>query len=264
MKAVLKKDAKHVYLVFEDEEEYNEDYRFHMLLSNHIPGILPCNVRSVDEKARFYYEVTGKRSLRKVLTEDRASKALALKLLSGIVSVQEVCSDYLLDMRNIILLPEYIYMDDTKVYFCYFPLWDSSPEKAFHVLAENMLRVIDPTDHSTVQFMYLLLHLTEDDYRFAEVMDQVSQNSSGFGRHRLFEEPETEYQKPEDIGAAYGKPEKKPAFKKLFSRLRRGQNPEEDDDFYEDPATTLLGYSESEELLLCPLSGRLLPAERSW
>ena len=72
MKLEYKRELDHNYLVLEEEQgEQREGYEIYMLEENQIPGLLSCTLQRINQRQRFFYEVTSRQSLDLLLERKR-------------------------------------------------------------------------------------------------------------------------------------------------------------------------------------------------
>lgn len=155
MRTVYKREFDHNYLILE-QEEFRDYYQVGMLVRNQIPGLLKCSLSRVDKTAGFYYEITSKQNLRLVL-ERRHLKAMELEaLLEQLLSAAKNCEKYLLDTEQLLLKPDYIYLDPDKweFSFCFFPFYKMTGENELLGLAEYLLDRLDKQDADAVALGY--------------------------------------------------------------------------------------------------------------
>ena len=60
MKTFYKNDLKKAFLILETEEGEKEDYQIVMLQENDIEGLLKTDVRNVNNRSHYYYDISGK------------------------------------------------------------------------------------------------------------------------------------------------------------------------------------------------------------
>ena len=106
MKTSYKKDLKQAYLIVEGDETSPEDYQVAMLRENDIPGILKLEVRSVDNQNRYYYDITGKTSLRTFHEKVNLTYEDMKRLVTDILAVTRELPFYMLDGNRLLLEPE--------------------------------------------------------------------------------------------------------------------------------------------------------------
>ncbi len=58
MKINYQREFRHNYLIIDPEELVWQGYESQMLLRNQIEGVLRLQIRQIDEKIRFFYEIT--------------------------------------------------------------------------------------------------------------------------------------------------------------------------------------------------------------
>jgi len=121
MKTDYRNELNCRYMLIETEEPYEMDYQVNMIQRNHIAAFLPCTPHGIDNRIRFCYEITGRISLQEMLLTEKANLFLIRNLITNILELQEICGKYLLDMQNIILKTEYIFIEQGKYLFCYLP-----------------------------------------------------------------------------------------------------------------------------------------------
>lgn len=173
MKTYYKNDLKRAYLILEGEEGEKDDYQIIMLQENDIPGILKTDVRYLDNQSHYHYDISGKTSF-KILYEKtnlsyEAMKKLVEELLLAIRNLQK----YMLDGNCILLAPDYIFCDNEKYYFCYYPPCNVDVKEAFHQLTEFFVREVNYKDEEGVHFAYTLHKATmEENYSIEEIMQR--------------------------------------------------------------------------------------------
>ena len=121
MKTEYRNELNCRYMFIEAEEGYEADFRVNMIRMNRISGFLPCSTNHIDNRIRFRYEITGRKSLQEVLLTEKAGLTVIRNLIASILELQETCGRYLLDMKNVILQTEYIFIEKGKCSFCYLP-----------------------------------------------------------------------------------------------------------------------------------------------
>lgn len=179
MRAEYKRDMNHNFLVLHGETEFDTSaYQVRMLVGNTIPSFLKCRFQGVDGKTFLYYEITSKQSLA-TLYEEKLLRIEDLQLIFGsFVQVMEQMTEYLLNPEQILLQPEYIYMDVEKqmLYFCYLPGEKREIKKQFQTLTEYVLPKIDHGDEQAVMLGYSVYRRAlEDNFHLEHVKEELYQ-----------------------------------------------------------------------------------------
>ena len=94
-----------------------------MITDNQIEGLLPCKERHVNGDVFLYYEITSKQNLLNLYEGRKLTMKQLKNIFIHLKMVQEKLSKFLLNERNLVLQPEYIYADaETEhLYFLYYP-----------------------------------------------------------------------------------------------------------------------------------------------
>ena len=103
MKTYYKNNLKQTQLILEGEEQEAVEYEIFMLRDNEVPGLLKTEVRYLDNQNQYYYDISGKTSLKtsyeKATMSYQEMRGLVLCLLDTVQSVQ----NYMLDENSILL-----------------------------------------------------------------------------------------------------------------------------------------------------------------
>ena len=147
MEISYKRELDQNYLILW-EEKFRDCYQVEMLVKNQIPGLLSCRLGLWDEKAALYYEITSRQNLRLILERKRLNAGELYRLLEGLQKAVKTCRSYLLDGKQLLLNPDYIYLepDTWEPAFCYFPFEEQEMQEAFLSLAEYLLDRLDRQD----------------------------------------------------------------------------------------------------------------------
>ena len=177
MKSEYKRDMNHNYLILTGEDVIDTDsYQVRMIVANVVPDLLQCRIQGIDGKFMVYYDVTSRHSLT-ALFEDRKLGIEDLQIiLGGFIQVMEEMSEYLLNPCQLILEPEYIYMDSEKknVRFCYLPGFHGEVQKQFQNLAEYFLPKLDHEDGKAVMLGYgVYRRALEDSFHLEHIKEEL-------------------------------------------------------------------------------------------
>lgn len=156
------RELQHNYLIMKEEsvtEEmklWEKDYRIPMISNNIIHGVLPLKVHCENGQAAFYYEISSRQSLDRIVEKIPMDYSRLKRLIKGVKQVLQELELYLLPEDGLLLRPEYIYMNmDTGEYdFCYYPWWHESAKEGMHKLLEYLLNYLDYQDKAGVAAAY--------------------------------------------------------------------------------------------------------------
>jgi len=176
METNIKQELRKTYLIAEDKNMTRVDFRFRMLLSNNIKNLLRCTEHNIDDRIRIYYDITGKTSLKDYCIEKGIDETVLKRLVTSLMLMEGECTDYLMEMDNISLDPEHIFMENETVYFCYLPWKEGDILEAFHELITTLLDMGNSTDMESMSLLYELHGVTRHKYSLDDVMIRITRN----------------------------------------------------------------------------------------
>lgn len=135
-----------------------------MILNNNIPGLLLTELRCIDKKECFYYNISLKQSLYNIY-ENQLIGYLQLKnLLIDIIDSLENSRKYLLEEEGFVLSPKYIYIsqNNEKPYLCYYVGYGEPLIEQFSKLIEYFLNKVDYKDEEAVLLVYAIYKETKE------------------------------------------------------------------------------------------------------
>lgn len=166
----------HTYLILEKYsyfgEEEKKDFRKRMILDNQIPGLLPISCKEGKEGCRYYYEINSLEAMDKLYEEAEISYEQLQKLFLGVIRLFQNLEEYLLEGVQVIMRPEYIYLDPEKMepYFICFPDYEGNVRQEFVELVDYILAKIDHTDERAVMLGYQVYRYTRNpNYVLSEI-----------------------------------------------------------------------------------------------
>lgn len=195
MKVQYKREMRHNYLILEALEENLESFEIRMLTCNSIEGILRFRVKHGEESCLYYYEITSKQPLSRLLEFKEIRKEELGKLIAGIGTALNHVEEYLLQESNVLLEPEFIYIepDTYQVWLCYVPGYQGDFPAAMGKLLHFLLKKADHQDNDTVVLAYRLYQESQKDYfGMEDLIKAVNESQRGEPRN-----PEPRYPKEE-------------------------------------------------------------------
>lgn len=195
MEISYKRELDRNYLILW-QEEFRDCYQLEMLVKNQIPGLLACRLGLWDEKAALYYEITSRQSLRLILERKRMNAKELYRLLESLQEAVKACGAYLLDGNQLLLNPEYIYLepDTWELAFCCFPFEEQALQDSLLNLAEYFLDRLDRQDQNAVALGYEFYRMAgEENVSLEQVLEKYrSEREEEEGKEiRVLEDEET-------------------------------------------------------------------------
>ncbi|GFI50686.1 hypothetical protein IMSAGC020_01895 [Lachnospiraceae bacterium] len=176
-------------ITIEEKVLYKEDYQVRMLKANDLEGILKMGGRGVNESSYYDYDVSGKISM-KAMFERSKIKADDIKIfLRDLkIAVKEV-ETFLLNIHCILLKPEYIFYEEGRFFFCYYPLARQDMWEEFHVLTEYFVKQADYQEEECINMVFLLHKKTMDENYSLEKLTAECMQCDG-KTEEIYEEPD--------------------------------------------------------------------------
>ena len=184
-----KREMNHNYMIIEAPEQDMGGYESRMLAGNGIEGLLKFRIRHYEEKREFYYEITSKQPLVRLLEQKLISGAEIRRLILEIAAALDRIEQYLLKEEQILLEPEYIYIepDSFQVYLCMVPGCCGDFPAAFTELLRFLLGKVNHQDKDGVVLAYNLYHESlKENYGMSDLLAHI-----GGGKDSIFEKEET-------------------------------------------------------------------------
>lgn len=187
MKTSYQRELKRNYLIVETETSEGQGeppFEQKMLEQNQIDGILRFQVRQKDEEVRFFYEITSKQPLSRLLEGQTIQAEQIRTLVFGIARSLDHMEQYLLSEKSVLLDPEYLYVDpeSLKVWLCLVPGMECDFPEDYSRFLEYLLGKVDHRDKESVVLAYGLYQETrKENYGMADILRLAQQKSSVSG-----------------------------------------------------------------------------------
>lgn len=199
-----KRDVSHNYLILTEEKQINtSSYQVRMLEGNVIPSVLRCRLQGLDGKVLFYYDITSRQSVASFYEQKKINGEDLRLIFGGFVTVLEELSEYLINPEQLVLAPEYIYLDAGKkeIKFCCLPGYDHPVQEQFRELAEYFLPRLDHEDSDAVKLGYGVYRKTlETGFQLENIKEAVYRHEEEEPTGEFFQTNQEKSYSEEDIG----------------------------------------------------------------
>lgn len=174
MKTDYEKTMHHVWMMLEVDRIYEEDYQMRMLSDNRIMGLLEVRGQGTNEKSTYRYEITNKTAIKELWRTETWGYEELERFVRQLIQTLYELGNYLLDLNSLSLNPEHIYRTESCYYFCYIPGERGDFWRAFHVLMEEFVRVMDYSDKEGIYLAYELHKASmEESYDMEQVLEEI-------------------------------------------------------------------------------------------
>lgn len=187
MEVRYQREVNHNYMIL-DAPGQGGGYECRMLAANSIKGLLKFRVRQYEEKREFYYEITSKQPLKRLLEQRKISGVELRSLLLGISAVTVKIEEFLLKEEQLLLDPDFIYIDPDSftVYLCLLPGYSCNFPEVLSGLLQYLLEKINHQDREGVVMAYNLYQESlRENYGMADLLRHLTGTGDGvFGNRR--------------------------------------------------------------------------------
>ena len=123
MEVEYKREMNRNYMVIRPQITGNETYAIRMLSGNKIQGLLPFQDKNLNGEVSYYYDITSKQPLSRILEYRNLSGEELKELLSELLYMLKQLERYFLDEGQLCFQPEYIYVEPAtfQAGFCLIP-----------------------------------------------------------------------------------------------------------------------------------------------
>lgn len=160
-------------ITIEEKTLYQEDYQMRMLKVNAPEGLLRVRGRGMNNHSYYDYDVSGKVSMKAMYERAKLQEADLRQFLTDFQAVLREAETYLLDIHRILLRPEYIFYEEDRFYFCYYPPASQDLWEEFHLLTEYFVKQADYQNKEALRMVFLLHKGTmEENYSIEKLMKE--------------------------------------------------------------------------------------------
>lgn len=180
MKVDYRREMKHNYLIIEPDHADYDSYEMRMLASNNIEGLLKFHIKQVDGQKSYYYEITSKQPLNRILQHHSIGEGELKSLIGGIAQILGRLEVYLLQENQIFLDPEYIYVEPERfrVSLCMVPGRQSDFPVEMTKLLQYLLGKADHQDKECVVMIYgLYQESLKENYGMNDLLEIMGRGS---------------------------------------------------------------------------------------
>ncbi|MTK06757.1 MAG: FHA domain-containing protein [Hungatella sp.] len=195
MIVTYRREMKHNYLIIEQDNAQMQRYEENMLKENKISGLLKFQLKQIDNRKYFYYEITSKQPLSRILEFHSINKQELINLSTGIAQILNRLPAYLLKEDQILLQPEYIYIEPEQFFvsLCLIPGRDRKFSAEMSELLRYLLGKINHQDKECVVMAYALYQESvKDNYGMDALAELVSLHNDKLEARQEEEECETQ------------------------------------------------------------------------
>ena len=159
MEMEYKREMNRNYMVIRPKHEEHDTYTIQMLRDNSITGFLPFYEKWMNGKQSYYYDITSKQPLERMLQHRNLTGDELFALMSGILLGMKQAEKYLLDENQVTLSPIYLYIepDSFQCFLCMIPGKRGDFSAEFQELSQYVLDHVNPRDGEAVVLAFSIV-----------------------------------------------------------------------------------------------------------
>lgn len=131
-------------------------YQYQILITRRLDGFLPVNMQMADGECGLYYEISSKQNLAKWFLKEKIGHCWMEKFVAGLQTALWSMEEYLLDSRNMLLNPQYIFqdMENENIFFLYMPYHIEREKSDMGDFLSFLVEKADEEDIEAVTLLY--------------------------------------------------------------------------------------------------------------
>ncbi len=176
MKVSYRRGMQKNFMLIDPEDLAWDNYECRMLLNNNIEGLLKLRIRPMAGGVLFYYDITSKQPLNRLLKGTQWKAEELKSFMIQICGVFTRIENFLLKEPRILLDPDLIYVEPEsgRLSLCYVPGLERPFYDDLGNLLEGLLESIDHRDRECVVLAYGLYQETrKENYGTDDLMRQI-------------------------------------------------------------------------------------------
>lgn len=192
MKTSYIRQMRHNYMVIEGAEQCRASYEVTMIQENRLSPFLNLQLRQENRQVQFFYEITSKQPLERLLEYEELDGEKLAKLVREIDRLLKTAEEYLLDEGSILLDPEHIYVDSEsfRLWFCYLPGYEGDFSAKLEQLFHYLLGKVNHQDKEAVILAYGLYQESQkENYGIEGLLKLVKESGAPDLKNGLSADP---------------------------------------------------------------------------
>ena len=183
MEIEYRRTAQGSFMLLEGQED-PDGFEKKMLTQNDIPGLLSFHTLQINGRTQFWYDMSGMRSFRDMITSEGVNTELLYGLFSAVEEGFRGTAKYLIDEEKLIMYPDTLFFSKTKGRFvaglCYCPMPHDGSQEQLRELMRFLISEVDHSKGDITALCYELFSITEGtDFSFYDLMKRVREEYGG-------------------------------------------------------------------------------------
>lgn len=141
-----------------------DSFALKMLVRNKIDGLIPMEVKTINNRKNYYYDITGREPVSELLQKRQVSFLQLRELYEQILKLPDILKEFLLPENSILMEPEFVYtdMEMKHIEFCCYLGINKTLQEQIGEFTEYLLNKVDYKDEKAVLAVYALYQVSHD------------------------------------------------------------------------------------------------------
>lgn len=177
MEISYRREIKHNYLVVTPDSQTTSGYEADMLSASEIRGLMPMHIRYKDSRLYYYYDITSRQPLSRLLETRFITRDEICRILIQIHVALMGMEGYLLSDGGILLNPELIYVEPElfEVGLCLVPGHRGDFPEQLSRFLQYLLKCVNHKDRECVVLAYgMYQESLKDNYGVDDILKFIS------------------------------------------------------------------------------------------
>lgn len=175
-----KRNANDSLMVIKDNNILENDYRINMIVKNNISGLLEATTNYFNGEIEMIYVISSRQNLNDYFIKGKIGYHDIKRIIDSIIQLEKEINRYLLNMDDVILLPEYIFVnkESERIEYCYYTENDKSFLESFREFIQKLIHLTDHSDKKAVKYIYDIFELCNDNSFVLQDIEVYLQNNN--------------------------------------------------------------------------------------
>lgn len=182
------------YMVLKPEPGGKGRYAEKMLGENKISGLLPFHVKKLDSQCWYYFDITSRQPLGRMLEQRTMNGKEIRQLISALLHTLKQMERYLLDEGQLNLNPDFIYVEPES-FHCYLCLVPGDKKNFSAEFCELAKYLLDHVNHKDTEAVVLAFGIFQESRKLNFGMESLERlvNQNGTGQENADTGEDVEY-----------------------------------------------------------------------
>lgn len=179
MEIRYKRSHNESYMIIEHDCDVNE-FEERMIRQNNVKSLLTYFTIKVNDRVQFWYNITGKQSLKEYLETSEQTIENLEKILFYFQKACDEINLYLIAGEHILINPDTIFFEkkdgNFAIYLCYMSEDMDGLTTQFRTVLEHFISIVNHSDEVLERMVYELYDIAgKDGYSIMELLDYVNE-----------------------------------------------------------------------------------------